>query len=306
MRPDPAQLVARWHGSPHTLTHVRDGANAVYTFRAEDRSLILRLTEDRHRTRCQLEAELDFVRFVAARGVAAASPIPSDRDAWVETVQPDDGEPWHAVAFMAVPGRHFRFFSGDIGRQLFRAWGSAMGALHAASRDFVPAASERRPSWAEQNTTSCDDTILPAAEAGARREHARVTEWLGSRQATPECWGLIHGDFERTNFVLDRSTVRLYDFDDACYHWYLADVAHALWAFRGAPPSDRRRFLEWFLEGYRERCAVEVDVRERLSWFVRLRTLSLFIHRLDRSRGPASDARWERRVRAGFDEPFGW
>jgi amicoumacin kinase len=306
MRPDPAQLVARWHGSAHTLTHERDGANAVHAFRAGSLPLILRLTEDRHRSRCQLEAELDFVRFVAARGVAVAQPIPSDRDAWVETIQLDEGETWHAVAFMAVPGRHFRYFSDDIDRPLFRAWGSATGALHAASRDFVPAASRRRPSWAEQDTTSCDHTRLPAAEAGARREHARVTEWLGCLETTPGCRGLIHGDLERTNFVLDEGAPRLFDFDDACYHWYLADVAHALWAFRGAPPSDRRRFLEYFLEGYREHCAAELDVRERLSWFVRLRTLSLFIHRLDASGGAASDGRWEQRVRAGFDEPFRW
>jgi Ser/Thr protein kinase RdoA (MazF antagonist) len=306
MRPDPAQLVAWWDGSPQTLTHVRHGANAVYTFRAGNRRLILRVTEDRHRNRCQLEAELDFIRFVAARGVAAALPISSNRDACVETVQLEDGVLWHAVAFMAVPGRHFRFFSPDIDRPLFRAWGSAMAALHAASRDFVPAAPRRRLTWAEQDTTSCDHTRLPSGEAGARREHARVAEWLASLHATAESWGLIHGDFERTNFVLNGSTLRLYDFDDACYHWYLADVAHALWAFRGAPASDRARFLEWFLEGYRERCAVEVDVRERLSWFVRLRTLSLFIHQLHASRGSATDGSWERRVRAGFDEPFRW
>lgn len=155
-----------------------------------------------------------------------------------------------------------------------------MGALHAASRDFVPAVSRRRPVWTEQDTTRCDITGLRRVEAAARHEHERITQWLSSLHATPASWGMIHGDLERTNFVLDRTTVRLYDFDDACHHWYVADVAHALWAFRSAPPPDRTRFPSWFLEGYRERCAIDVDVQHQLSWFVRLRSLSLFLNRL--------------------------
>lgn len=310
VRPDLAALVARWQGAPSSLAHIRDGANAVYQFQAGGTRLVLRLTEDRHRSRGQLEAELDFVRFVSSRGVAAACPVPSVGGAWVETAVADDAEDtWHAVVFAAAPGRHFRFFSADIDRLLFRAWGRTMGALHAASREFVPAAPRRRASWAEQDTTRCEVTRLPLEEATARHEHAHVTEWLRSLRATPESWGLIHGDFERTNFVLHGATLRLYDFDDACYHWYLADVAHALWAFRSAPPADRRRFLTWFLEGYRERSAVEAEVRENFSWFVRLRSLSLFINRLQDgavSARSAADRLYERRLRTAFEQPFRW
>lgn len=309
-RPDLAALLGRWQATPHTLRHVRDGANAVYEFQRGSSRLFLRLTEDRHRSRCQLEAELDFVRFVVSRGVAAACPLLSSAGALVESVQAADGaDSWHAVVFAAAPGRCFRFFSDDIGRPLFHAWGLAMGALHAASCDFVPAASRRRPSWEGQDTTSCDLTRLPIAEAKARREHARIVEWLGSVRVTPENWGMIHGDFERTNFVFDGDTLRLYDFDDACHHWYLADVAHALWAFRATPPPERRHFLRWFLEGYRERFAVAEDVREHVSWFVRLRSLSLFLNRLHArtvTGASGGDDRWDRRLRAEFEKPFWW
>lgn len=308
-RPDLAAVLGRWQAKSHSLRHVRDGANAVYEFRKGSARLFLRVTEDRHRSRCQLEAELDFVRFVASRGVAAACPLLSSAGAWVETVQAVDEADWHAVVFRAAPGRCFRFFSDDIDRPLFRAWGSAMGALHAASRDFVPAESRQRPTWEEQDTTSCDLTRLPLAESKARREHALIAEWLGTAGVTPENWGMIHGDFERTNFVLDGDTLRLYDFDDTCHHWYLADVANALWAFRAAPPTEREKYLRWFLEGYRERSSVAADARERISWFVRLRSLSLFVNRL-RGRTTtgtsAGDDRWEQRMRAEFEKPFWW
>ena len=304
--PDADDLVAKWGADPGTLTHVRDGANAVYEFRARGARQFLRLSPDRHRSATQLEAELDFVRFVTSKGVAAASPVPSDRGQWVETAQGRDAQLWHAVVFTAAPGRHFRYFSDDIDRPLFYAWGIAMGTLHAASRQFVPVPSRQRRSWRDQDTTSCDGTRIPAAETEARLEYERVMAWLESQHTPPGSWGLIHGDFERTNFAIEGSTVTVYDFDDACYHWYLADVAHALWAFRGAPSSDRGRFLRWFLDGYQERSPVDTDAREQLSWFVRLRSLSLFLHCLLAADRSAPEGEWEQRMRAGFVEPFSW
>lgn len=307
-RPDLAQLLALWRGTPDAFRHVRDGANAVFEFRRGDARLFLRLASNRHRSRTQLLAELDFVRFVVSRGVAAACPVPSERGAWVETVNTDDtGDTWHAVVFEGVRGRHFRYFSSDIDRPLFRAWGHTMGALHTASRDFIPASSRRRRAWHEQDTTRCDPDRLPAAGEAARREYERVTAWLAAQQTTPGNWGMIHGDFERTNFVLQGTTLRLYDFDDACYHWYVADIAHALWAFRSASAAERERFLTWFLEGYREWCAVDADVRQQLSWFVRLRSLALFLNHCQAAGGTAAaDNGWHERMRAAFGKPFQW
>jgi len=289
------------------LTHVRDGANAVYQFESAQgrQRLFLRLTDQRHRSRCQIEAELDFVRFVAERDVAVAVPLPSEHGAYVETAHDDAGNSCHGAVFAAAPGRQFRFFSPDVSEPLFRAWGSAMGALHTASRAFIPVASRRRPSWSEQDSTRCDSGRLPASETAALREHDRVFAWLESLATTPDCWGLIHGDCERTNVTWDGRTVRILDFDDACYHWYLADVAHALWAFRRAPVDDRARFLRWFIGGYAEYGSLDANVREHLSWFVRLRTLSLFLQRLTPG-GPTTDRAWTQQVRAAFDMPFQW
>ena len=270
--------------------------NSVCEFHAHGSRFFLRVTTNAHRTREQLEAELDFVRFVASRGVPVCCPHPSPRGNDVETFDIGDAGIWHAITFAAAPGRHFRYFSEDISPALFRTWGQAMGALHFASRDFVPDPSRRRPVWSEQDSTACDAARIPVAETAARREHERISEWLAARCTTRESWGLIHADFERTNFVLDDGALRVFDFDDACYHWYVADIAYALWAFRNAPASDRSQFLNWFLEGYRERCPIDADLHEELSWFVRLRTLSLFIARVH---DPAHAA-WVQRTRVSL------
>jgi amicoumacin kinase len=294
------ETAALWHAAPESLTHVRQGAHSVYELRAAGSRFFLRITSGLHRSREQIDAELEFLEFLASRGIAVARPQVSLRGEWIETLRAKPER--YAVLFGAAPGRHFEFFSADIDRELFHRWGSAMGALHAASRDFVPSRS-KRPAWSVQDTTRCDPQEIPFAEHEARREHEWLTRWLEAIPVTTESWGLIHGDFERTNFVLDEGgALRVYDFDDACYHWYVADIANALWVFRNAPPSDRAQFLTWFLKGYRERSTIDLDVRQQLSGFVRLRTLSLFINRLSSTR----DAPWVRRTRAEFGAPFSW
>lgn len=301
-----AALAERWNATRESVLHVRDSANAVFQFQAEGARRFLRITEDSHRNRQQLDAELDFIRFLASHGLAVACPVLSNQKAFIETARTSDGQTWHAVVFAAAPGRHFRLFSPDIAAPLFQAWGSAMGRLHALSRTYVPAESKQRPAWTALDTTACTDSMIPAAEKAARREYVRVSEWLASLPSPRESWGLIHGDFERTNFVIDGATLTAYDFDDACYHWYLADVAHALWIFRRAPAADREQFLVWFAEGYQQHCAVAAGWRESLSWFVRLRSLTLFLYRLRGGGACGSEGRWEQRMRADFETAFHW
>lgn len=143
-RPNPANLVPRWKGAPHTIEHVRDGANAVYRFCAGETRLVLRLTEGRHRNRGQLEAEVDFVRFVTSRGVAAAGPVPTVDGGWVETLTPGDVTGvWHAVAFTWVSGCHFKFFTADVDRPLF----CAMPSGRSEPRRQLTAGASSTGSW---------------------------------------------------------------------------------------------------------------------------------------------------------------
>ena len=301
---DLAALVARWGGDPATLAPLRRGESAVYHFRSGGAGRILRVTADAHRTRAAIEAELAFVDFAAARGLSVARAVPASSGDRVAGVTDGGGERFHAVAFEEMPGRHFAYRSPDVDRPLFTRWGRTMGALHAASREFHPPAERRRHAWHEDPVMRCAADRLPASEGAARREGELVHAWLAARPATAEGFGLIHGDFERTNFLLDGERLHLFDFDDACYHWYLADVAHALWAFRGAPPDERRRFLAWMLEGYREHAPVPDDAAEALSWLVRMRSLALFVHHRLGTGG--ADPGWAERMRAGFETPFRW
>jgi Ser/Thr protein kinase RdoA (MazF antagonist) len=133
-------------------------------------------------------------------------------------------------------------------------------------------------------------------------------DWLRRFQPKPIHYGLVHGDFEKTNFLILDGTIGLFDFDDSCYHWFAWDIACALWVFRNATPGERSRFLSWFLEGY---SAVREPDAERLDGFtelVRLRTVALVLHRLRNPERFASeaDSEWVGRTRTWLRSSWSW
>ena len=77
-----------------------------------------------------------------------------------------------------------------------------------------------------------DDDLLMVEEHApddepVRAELERVRSSVGSLPRDESSFGLIHGDFQLDNLFWN-GELRAIDFDDCCYHWYLADVALAL------------------------------------------------------------------------------
>ncbi|RPH56038.1 MAG: hypothetical protein EHM89_16125 [Acidobacteria bacterium] len=269
-----ALAIARlWHAKATQPVHIRDGENSTWGIELGGRRAILRLTSEAHRTREQLEAELAFVDHVAAGGLTVACGLESlagqrivDASRFVA-----NRERTYASAFPRFDGRHFEYYSTDIDQPLFHLWGRTMGRLHALSQGFKAGAEFRRPDWPEDEVAGCyASEVAPDEEALPLRN--QLIAWLGAQASEPAHYGMVHGDFERTNFLLQDGSIQVFDFDDCCHHWFCWDIACALWVFRNASREERACFLGWFLEGY---CAVREPDTARLARFsdlIRLRT----------------------------------
>ena len=75
-----------------------------------------------------------------------------------------------------------------------------------------------------------------------------VMAGLGSK---PDVFGLIHADLHLENALFDGDAVRLIDFDDCGFGYWLYDIAVPLWEYRGR--ADYAAILAALLDGYRER-----------------------------------------------------
>lgn len=302
-------VARRWDANATRMVHHRTGENRTWRVTVKGRRCVLRLTGEAHRTRAQLEAELDFVDHLSAGGLHVARALPTPEGARVLDVSGlvSTHERTHATVFEELPGRHFAYRSPDIDRPLFRLWGETMARLHRLSSTFEAPPEARRPEWFDDPVAGCRvDGVALEPETQALRDE--LVRWMGGMPPEPAHYGMVHGDFERTNFLLDGDSIGLFDFDDCCRHWYFWDIACALWVFRNATADERARILGWFLEGY---AAVrEPDARRMQSFSegIRLRTVALLLHRLRRPSGATSpaDRDWIARTRAWLHTRWSW
>lgn len=309
MSAEQALAIARlWDTTAGDVAHVRTGESSAWATAFRGRRWILRLTGEEHRGQDQLEAELDFVEHLAAGGLEVARPLPDAQGRRVVDVSSLTRGPrrtW-ATLFERLAGRHYEYHSADLDRPLFHLWGETMGRLHELSTRFEPRSGRRRPEWHDDAVAGCSTVGLPGDDPLLPLREELVT-WMRGYRPEAAHYGMVHGDFERTNFLLQDAAIGLFDFDDSCRHWFVWDVACALWVFRNATATERARFLGWLLEGYSAVRAPDAERLGRFSELIRLRTVSLILHRL---RG-ASDTReedrdWIARGRGWLASTWSW
>ena len=261
-----------------------DGAaNLVYEYASGGRPYVLRVSYRPDRSAEQVQAELHFINYLAAGGVRVSQPIASTQGNLVEVITAG-GMRFIVVSFakgkgVRVPDNGYRYRSGAPIEEYHQNWGQVLGQMHRLAKSYAPPrATVRRPEWsseAEFQGFPYRDRLPTIAE--------KYDELLADLHALPrdaDSYGLIHYDFNDGNFVVDydNGNITGVDFDDACYFWYMFDLAAAWscgmgWAM-SRPLEERRAFMSHYMDqvmtGYtRENTLSEVEWA-RLPLFLRL------------------------------------
>lgn len=300
-------IARRWDASATGVSPLRSGEASTWRVTSGGTDYVLRLTGEAHRTSSQIGGELAFIDHLAAGGLRVARGLGTPHGERVVDVTPPRGGPMHASLFEWLPGRPFEYHSRDIGPPLFRLWGDTMARIHRLSSGFVPPRGATCPDWFDDAVAGCSTTgAATSPEVIAQRDD--LVAWLRTTAIDPTHYGTVHGDFERTNFVLDGDRIGVFDFADCCRHWFSWDIACALWAFRNAPPGDRARFLGWFMDGYGAIREPDAERMRRFSDLVRLRTIALLLYRLrDPARvAHAADRDWVARTEQWLSSDWLW
>lgn len=224
-----AEALAAFGGGRARL--IKDRENAVYSAELPGGRAAVRLHRPGYQTLAAIRSELDWMRLLAAEGVAVPEPL-------AEPVTLSTGRIATAVRWVAgAPlGDGGMPLSGDLSDQTarFRAVGRAVAELHNATDRIGFAAGFTRHSWDIEgllgeapfwgrfweNPTLTDEEreIVLAARTRAR---ARL-EGFAARGGD---FGLIHADVLRENVMLAGGRVTLIDFDDAGWGFRLYDLA---------------------------------------------------------------------------------
>jgi Ser/Thr protein kinase RdoA (MazF antagonist) len=146
----------------------------------------------------------------------------------------------------------------------------------------------QRPEGFERFTWDFETTLGETARWGRWRDalgmnaggldlFGRTAELIGERLSLygcgPDRFGLAHCDLRLDNLLVDRGEIKVIDFDDCGFSWYMYDAAAALSFYEHLPqvPS----LIERWLEGYRTVSTVSQAEEEEIPTFVMLRRLLL-------------------------------
>lgn len=275
----------RWGLSAATtmrLLNLSENATFALSDPATGRDLVLRLHRVGYSSPEEIESELAWIDALRREAVIeTAAPVAALDGTRVQRLEsPSGASARHAVAFEWLAGSE-PGASGDA-TLWFERLGELSAKMHRHARSWVRPANFRRKRWDLQAM------IGPAAYWGSWREGigldaagtreleqalthiARRLERFGTGA---ERFGLVHADLRLANLLVDGAHLRIIDFDDCGFSWFLYDFATAVSFIEHEPIVPR--LLHAWVRGYRRIGALSDEERAEMPTFVVLRRILL-------------------------------
>lgn len=278
-------ILENWEYDPSSLymfNFYRISSNAIYPFKTDGKTKLLRFLPIEEKDKNNLIGELEFIRYLNLKKYPALCTIASkNNEEFLEV-----STPWgiyFAVVFDRVAGVQF----GDIDYtyDICKKHGRSLGKLHKLSSEYKPIRKLRWSYedvllWIEKELSNFPDEIL------AIQEVKILKEYLPKLPKNDQNFGLIHYDFELDNIFYDQATdtLNIIDFDDAMYHWYAMDIEQALDSIMNDSSCENYSLMkDVFIEGYREEFNVTDDILSLLPIFRRFANLYGYVRILQSS-----------------------
>lgn len=245
-----------------------------------DRSVV-RITPPHHRTKEELNAELDLLRTLHSHSCAVANVISSNQGNLDETILGESGA-MYVTVFERLPGVHHNL-NGNRTNDIVRHWGWTMGKIHRVTSENELPHKNKRLVWEEEIIISKAQELVPEEDSCILRELYNVIQKLEKISKDTETYWLVHTDMRPRNFAYHNWKITHFDFDDICHHWFVYDIAvtslHETEELKTV--QARTEFLKWFLwdflEGYLWEKTISNDMFELIILFMKLRCIYSYI-----------------------------
>jgi Ser/Thr protein kinase RdoA (MazF antagonist) len=264
---------------PEGLTLLTFSENAV--FRADlpnHPPVVVRLHSLGYHTPAEVQSELLWIEALRRDGAVVTAGVLSARDgSQVVTACHSSLADRHAVVFEHLEGQEP---GADSLVEDFRLLGHTTALMHRHAVSWQIPRSFRRFSWDEAGTVGAsahwgDWREGPNLDDPTRgllgRAVSTVIERLSAYGKDSARFGLIHADLRLANLLVDGARVKVIDFDDCGFGWFLYDLASAL-TFMEDDPRVPQLVSSW-LDGYRQARPLDIADEEEIATFLMLRRL---------------------------------
>ncbi len=251
-----------------------------HTFRVEDPekgTFALRVHRPGYRTRKQIECELEWVDALREDG-AVDTCVPVAAPGGERVV---DMGSHHVVLWEWLPGREPDPEGEDVIAG-FQVLGAVSARMHAHARAWQAPPGFDRPAWDFEHTLGAGGHwgrwqdglgMGPEELEQLQRLADTIERRLDAYGRSPERFGLTHADIRLANLLVDDGHVRVIDFDDCGFAWFMYDFATTV-SFMEEHPRVPELQAAW-LDGYRSVAPLDAADEAELDTFVMLRRLLL-------------------------------
>ncbi len=246
------------------------------TFRVDTtdgKSFALRIHRDGYHTHMSIASELAWLIDLRAQGV-------------VRTPRPVAGRDGEFI--QVVQSRHVVLFEWEQGRE--PGIGEDLAALgEAAARMHLHVMRWQRPAWFTRHTWNFETALGEVKPHWGRwrdglgvtpemvRLFQRTVDVIGQRLSvygqSAERFGLVHGDLRLANLLVDGDDVKVIDFDDCGFSWFIYDAATPVSFYEHE--SQVPELIASWKTGYRRVRDLSREDEAEIPTFVMLRRLLL-------------------------------
>ncbi len=275
-----AQLaVLHYHLPPMTeMKMVNLSENATFKVTVDDgTSYAMRLHRPGYHSRTAIQSELAWLMALRKEGVAI-TPIPiAGKDG--ELIQQVDGRHvvlsgWESGVEPAIDQNLTKAFAtlGEVAARMHRHVQRWQRPVHFErfTWDFETSLGDAAPHWGRwRDGMGVDDEKRKLFG----RTVGSIGKRLGSYGKTAQLFGLVHGDLRLANLLLDGERVKVIDFDDSGFSWFMYDAATPISFYEHEPQVPG--LIEAWKDGYRRVMPLARANENEIPTFVMLRRLLL-------------------------------
>ncbi|MEZ4737066.1 MAG: phosphotransferase [Caldilineaceae bacterium] len=247
----------------HCLTdNPEDG---VYSFTRQAQDFVVKYTESTERSFASLQAQVEWVNFLAAHGALVSRPVPSQQGRLIEQLPNNDSFVF-VVCYVHVPGA--RPAVPTLTAAEWQLWGQTLGKLHALSAQYTPQSHGHTDHW--NTRASRDRSTIPADQTLVLEKFDALQQYFQTLPQEPHVYGLVHNDIQANNLCLDNERFWVIDFDGYEYNWFVFDLATSLYFTLWERPAAQSNaaFADFVVEnlliGYAREYSIENEWVERL------------------------------------------
>ena len=267
-----------------SLTLINLSENATFRgITADGRHFALRLHREGYHSETAIRSELCWLQALRRdRVVLTPVPLPGrNGDLLQRASHPALERPRFAVLSDWEAG-----VEPGIGTDLaapFQALGAAAARMHLHARGFARPLWFSRPVW-DLDAALGDDRPLwgrwrdglgidAPKEALFARSVARIGERLAAYGKEADRFGLIHCDMRLANLLIDGDAVKVIDFDDCGFSWFMYDAATTVSFYEDDPRVPD--LIDAWVTGYRRVTPLSAADAAEIPTFLMLRRLLL-------------------------------